>query len=96
MALEEIIWKHLKRGTRYVIDGFGNDNDLVPQVYYTDVDTGHHWNRPCEEFFDGRYAVVGTRTPSDEGHPASVVRPLKGYGGGPVTFGPGVDAQSKD
>lgn len=56
-------WVHQKTKHTYMILGFSvQEATLIPQVNYHRIDTvsgeaiGPIWNRPCEEFFDGRFA----------------------------------------
>lgn len=55
--------RHLKRGTRYTVDGAAvmsisgsiADYDHVVLILYRDDETGRPWARPVVEFLDGRY-----------------------------------------
>lgn len=38
-----------------------DENSLVSNVVYRDIDTGIIWIRPINEFFDGRFEVVYRR-----------------------------------
>lgn len=57
---------HQASGKKYVIVDFGiREHDLCPVVYYRAFPGGDFspvWNRPCSEFFDGRF--VAERIPA--------------------------------
>jgi hypothetical protein len=62
MAYQDVVWKHVKTGGLYRIEGFAlEEATLTPVVVYRKRDTagslGAMFTRPCTEFFDGRFRV---------------------------------------
>ena len=70
-------WKHKKTGNVYRIMAFGfTEKTLTPSVIYENVtQPGALFIRPCEEFFDGRFEMLGpTEESSDNMKPLDGVR----------------------
>lgn len=56
------LFLHTKSGNVYEFLNISVDEkSLVSQVVYRDVDNGIIWNRPVDEFFDGRFKEVYRR-----------------------------------
>ena len=65
---EALAWKpthrHVKRGTEYMLDGYGEIQTDTPLGDYAKVaiyraQDGTTWVRPVSEFNDGRFAALG-------------------------------------
>ena len=57
------VWRHIKRGSEYVIHSFSilqldGPHDLAPMVLYYDRQTGILCVRLVSEFLDGRFELV--------------------------------------
>ena len=58
--MADVQWRHKKTGNMYRIVRFGIiEKTLSPAVIYEPLEEpGALFVRPCEEFFDGRFAMV--------------------------------------